>query len=84
MTGAILGTILVVGGGEWLRFLDQPLVFGDLNLGSYPGLRMVFFSLILLIIMLFAREGIMGKKELWDLNPKSKFGFLNNAKFIRG
>ncbi|MDE5603272.1 MAG: branched-chain amino acid ABC transporter permease [Helicobacter sp.] len=72
-TGAILGAILVVGGGEWLRFLDAPLVFGGLDLGAHPGLRMVFFSLILLGIMLFAREGIMGKKELWDLNPKNKF-----------
>ena len=69
-TGAIVGTILVIGGGEWLRFLDQPLVFFGQDFGAYPGLRMVFFSLILLVIMLFAREGIMGKKELWDLKPR--------------
>nr|WP_236033193.1 branched-chain amino acid ABC transporter permease [Helicobacter turcicus] len=68
-TGAILGAILVVGGGEWLRFLDQPLIFFNTDFGSYPGLRMVFFSVILLSIMLFAREGIMGKNELWDLHP---------------
>ena len=68
-SGAILGAILVIGGGEWLRFLDQPLVFFGKDFGSYPGLRMVFFSLILLVIMLFAREGIMGKREVWDLNP---------------
>lgn len=70
ITGAIVGTILVIGGGEWLRFLDQPLVFFGQDFGAYPGLRMVFFSLILLVIMLFAREGIMGKKELWDLKPR--------------
>ncbi|EES89439.1 branched-chain amino acid ABC transporter permease [Helicobacter canadensis] len=69
-SGAILGAILVIGGGEWLRFLDQPLVFFGTDFGTYPGLRMVFFSLILLIIMLFAREGIMGKKEIWDLKPR--------------
>lgn len=69
-TGAIVGTILVIGGGEWLRFLDQPLVFFGQDFGAYPGFRMVFFSLILLVIMLFAREGIMGKKELWDLKPR--------------
>lgn len=69
-TGAIVGTILIIGGGEWLRFLDQPLVFFGQDFGAYPGLRMVFFSLILLVIMLFAREGIMGKKELWDLKPR--------------
>lgn len=77
-TGAILGAILVVGGGEWLRFLDQPLVFFNTDFGAYPGLRMVFFSIILLVIMLFAREGIMGKKELWDLNP-TKFRWFRRG-----
>ncbi len=43
-TGALLGTVLVVGSGEWLRFLDQPLQFFGHDLGAYPGLRMVVFS----------------------------------------
>ncbi len=43
-TGALLGTIVVVGSGEWLRFLDQPLSLFGHDLGSYPGLRMVVFS----------------------------------------
>ncbi|CAM2882449.1 branched-chain amino acid ABC transporter permease [Helicobacter burdigaliensis] len=79
-SGAIIGAILVVGGGEWLRFLDQPLVFFGEDFGSYPGLRMVFFSVILVIIMLFAREGIMGKKEIWDLNPTRRFSFLKGGR----
>ena len=66
-TGALLGTIVVVGSGEWLRFLDQPLSLFGHDLGSYPGLRMVVFSLLLLIIMLFAREGLLGKKEVWQV-----------------
>lgn len=65
-TGALLGTVLVVGSGEWLRFLDQPLQFFGHDLGAYPGLRMVVFSLLLLIIMLFAREGCWGKRDLAD------------------
>lgn len=71
-SGAILGAILVIGGGEWLRFLDQPLVFFEKDWGTYPGLRMVVFSVILLILMLFAREGIMGKKEVWELFRRRK------------
>nr|WP_113865466.1 branched-chain amino acid ABC transporter permease [Brenneria salicis]NMN90512.1 branched-chain amino acid transport system permease protein [Brenneria salicis ATCC 15712 = DSM 30166]RBP64842.1 amino acid/amide ABC transporter membrane protein 2 (HAAT family) [Brenneria salicis ATCC 15712 = DSM 30166] len=73
-TGAILGTIVVVGSGEWLRFLDQPLNLFGQDLGSYPGLRMVVFSLVLLIIMLFAREGLLGKQEIWDVNRKRRYG----------
>jgi branched-chain amino acid transport system permease protein len=76
MTGAIVGTFLVVGGLEWLRILDGPLgtVFGY-DLGSHPGLRMVVFSILLIVIMLYAREGLMGKKELTD-----KFKKKSNSK----
>lgn len=67
MSGAILGTILVVGGMEWLRFLDAPLELFGYDLGTHPGLRMVVFSIILILVMLFAREGIMGKREFSDI-----------------
>lgn len=65
-TGAILGAILVMGGGEWLRFLDRDLVIFGEELGAHPGLRMVVFSIILLSVMLFAREGLLGKREIWE------------------
>lgn len=71
-TGVIIGTILVIGGGEWLRFLDSNLVIFGNDYGAHPGLRMVLFSLILLLIMLFAREGICGKKEVWEMNFSKK------------
>ncbi|QKF81655.1 branched-chain amino acid ABC transporter permease [Halarcobacter ebronensis] len=71
-TGAILGTIFVMAGLEWMRFLDEPMnIFGFQTEGT-PGMRMVVFSLILIIVMLFAREGLMGKKELKDLFKKKK------------
>uniref|UniRef100_UPI003FA2871A ABC transporter permease subunit n=1 Tax=Sulfurospirillum cavolei TaxID=366522 RepID=UPI003FA2871A len=73
-TGAIVGTILVMGGSEWMRFLDEPMKFFGYTTPAMPGLRMVVFSLILIFIMLFAREGIMGKKELKDLFKGRKRG----------
>lgn len=72
MTGAIIGTILVMGGMEWLRFLDEQIVIFGMDFGANPGLRMVVFSLMLIIIMLFAREGIMGKKEVSDIFKRRK------------
>ncbi len=69
-TGAIIGTILVIGGSEWMRFLDEPINLGFMETPAMPGMRMVVFSLILIFVMLFAREGIMGKKELKDLFKK--------------
>ncbi|NPA55094.1 MAG: branched-chain amino acid ABC transporter permease [Epsilonproteobacteria bacterium] len=64
ISGSILGTIIVIAGMEWLRFLDEPNFFSDT---AHPGLRMVVFSVILILIMLFARKGILGNKELWDI-----------------
>lgn len=69
-TGAIIGTILVIGGSEWMRFLDEPINLGFMQTPAMPGMRMVVFSLILICVMLFAREGIMGKRELKDLFKK--------------
>lgn len=69
-TGSIIGAVLVIGGSEWLRFLDEPMNLFGYTTPAMPGLRMVVFSLILIFVMLFAREGIMGKKELKDLFKK--------------
>lgn len=66
-TGAILGTIFVMAGLEWMRFLDEPMDIFGIQTDGLPGMRMVVFSLILIIVMLFAREGLMGKKELFEL-----------------
>ncbi|MDL0087860.1 branched-chain amino acid ABC transporter permease [Campylobacter gastrosuis] len=71
-TGAVIGTILVMGGSEWLRFLDEPMSLFGYTTPALPGLRMVVFSLILILVMLFAREGIMGKRELTELKFKKR------------
>lgn len=50
-----------------MRFLDEPMNLFGYTTSAMPGMRMVVFSLVLIFIMLFAREGIMGKRELKDL-----------------
>lgn len=64
VTGAILGSVLIIGGSEWLRFLDESMNIFGYQTKAMPGFRMVIFSLILILAMLFARKGIMGDKEL--------------------
>ncbi|HEG2582065.1 TPA: branched-chain amino acid ABC transporter permease [Campylobacter lari] len=66
-TGAIIGAILVIGGSEYLRFLDESMNIFGYETPAMPGLRMVVFSVILILVMLFARRGIMGDKELTDI-----------------
>ena len=71
-TGAILGTVFVMAGLEYMRFLDEPMSFMGIETEGTPGMRMVVFSLILIFVMLFAREGLVGKKELKDFFKKKK------------
>ena len=39
------------------------------------GFRMVVFSAVIMIVVLFFRRGIMGDKELWNIRiPRKKAG----------
>lgn len=68
ITGSMLGAILVTGGLEFLRVFDEPLeLFGMAIPFFRPGFRMVIFSVLLMVCVLFWRKGIMGTEEFtWD------------------
>ena len=69
VTGSIIASFLVVACKEWwFRFLDQPMYIGDFHVPLLrTGFRMVVFSLLLMVVVLFFRRGIMGDKEFsWD------------------
>jgi branched-chain amino acid transport system permease protein len=67
ISGSIIAAILITWGGEWLRFLDEPVNLGFVEIPGIPGMRMVIFSLILILLMIFARHGIMGTREFnWN------------------
>ncbi|WP_148224935.1 branched-chain amino acid ABC transporter permease [Nitratifractor salsuginis] len=67
MTGSLVATILVMGSMEWLRFLDSDMVIFGHHTGAHPGMRMVVFAILLIIMMLFARKGLFGDKELIEI-----------------
>lgn len=66
VTGTVISAFFVTILGEVLRFLDMEKQFGIgfLSFKGIPGLRMVVFSVLLMIIVLFFRNGLMGTKEL--------------------
>lgn len=69
VSGSIISAFLVVAGKEWwLRFLDMEHFVNGVKVPLLKsGFRMVVFSVILMIVVLFFRRGIMGDKELsWD------------------
>lgn len=65
VTGSIISALLVTASKEWwLRFFDNPLYIGDFQIPLFrTGFRMVIFSVILLVVVLFYQRGIMGKNE---------------------
>ncbi len=68
ITGSMLGAVIVTAGLEFLRVFDEPLVMFGMDIPLFrPGFRMVIFSLLLMICVLFWRKGIMGTSEFtWD------------------
>lgn len=69
LTGSVISAFLVIAAREWwLRFLDQTLIIGGFQVPFLKtGFRMVVFSIILMIVVLFFRKGIMGTKEFnWN------------------
>jgi branched-chain amino acid transport system permease protein len=54
ITGAVLGATTLTILPEALRTFDQ----------QFPGLRMVLYALLLVLLMIFRPQGIMGRREL--------------------
>ena len=74
ISGSVLSTFLYVACSEWwLRGLDMGSFLG-IKLGLFRnGFRMVVFSVVIMIVVLFFRQGIMGNKEITDLlKPRKK------------
>ena len=38
-------------------------ILGLFTIPGIPGMRMVIFSIILIVVMIFARQGFMGRRE---------------------
>lgn len=72
VSGSTIASFLFIACSEWwLRFLDNKTMIGDFEvplLGS--GFRMVVFSIVIMIVVLFFRQGIMGDRELWDIGKR--------------
>ena len=74
VSGSVIASFLYIACSEWwLRFLDNTMFIGGKQVPLLRnGFRMVVFSVIIMIVVLFFRKGIMGDKELPDLFKKRK------------
>ena len=75
ISGSVIGSLLFVAASEWwLRGLDSGTFLGIEAPNIFRnGFRLVVFSIIIMIVVLFVRKGIMGDREITDLfRKKSK------------
>jgi branched-chain amino acid transport system permease protein len=63
ISGTIISAFVITIAGEALRFLDETMNLGFVVIPGIPGLRMVVFSGLLIIVVLFFSNGLMGNKE---------------------
>jgi len=71
VTGAVLGTMVISFGLEWVRWIETgPLVFG-IDLPEALGLSGIALGAVIVLTMAFRPGGIMGDKEVEDLILKS-------------
>jgi len=64
LSGTVMAGIGITVLLEWLRVVENPADIFGYELPGIPGMRMVVFSLALIMIILFRREGLMGMREL--------------------
>jgi len=84
ISGSVIAAIVVTILMEALRFLDEPMNFIFFRTEGLPGLRMVVFSLMLMIVVIFRQRGLMGGKEFsWDMLREAGAPLARRGKKIR-
>lgn len=67
ITGSVVAGFLITIAKEWLRWLDAGFSIGPIEVPAIAGLRMVVFSLLLMLVILFYRRGLFGSNEFsWN------------------
>lgn len=83
LTGTVIAGVVITVMMEVLRIVDSPIDLGFIVIPGVAGMRMVIFSLLLLLVILFYQKGFMGTKEFnWSWVMK-KLG-LEGAKGGQG
>jgi branched-chain amino acid transport system permease protein len=63
ISGSIVGAFIIRISLEVLRFVDQPIDFGFFRYPGIAGMRMVIYSLSLMLVIIFWSRGIFGRSE---------------------
>jgi branched-chain amino acid transport system permease protein len=81
ISGSVFAAVVVTISMEALRFLDGSLNFIFFRTQGLPGLRMVVFSILLMLVIIYRQQGLMGNREFsWDMITDFKPAFFRRRK----
>lgn len=67
ITGTVISGVLIAFLMEWLRVVETPMKIFGISIPGISGMRMLIFSVILMVAVLFFRHGILGDREFsWE------------------
>lgn len=67
ITGTVIGATIITVLTEVLRIVEQPMDLGFIQIPGILGMRMVFFSALLVMVIIYYQSGLMGTRELsWE------------------
>lgn len=87
VSGSIIAALIYYASSEWwLKFLDiETFTAAGKKIPLLgPGFRMVVFSVLIMIVVLFFRKGIMGNKEISVYDGFVKLKKLFTKKSVKG
>ena len=67
ITGTVIASFGVAIIMEWLRFVEEPMVIFGWQYPGIPGMRMLFFAIALLVIIIKFKNGLFGS---WEFTPQ--------------
>ena len=67
LTGAFVGTAVVTIVSEVFRSIERGIDLGGFTLSAPPGLQEIGLALILLLILIFRRDGLVGDFEIGSI-----------------
>ena len=72
VTGAVLGTLLITIGLEVVRWMETGPTLIGIKLPQMLGLSGLLLGVVIVAVMAFLPNGIMGNREAEDLLPSQK------------
>ncbi len=66
-SGVLLAAILLTALPELLRFTSGMAAVPGLSLLGQPSMRMILYSLMMILLMIYRPKGLCGNREIWDI-----------------